>query len=96
MNLFIDIDVCSIKLGLFLALDNIFADITVSTPDLSSAETILNMPKRNPMTSRLIDLNADCILIILKPTIRAAPISKVKIGISNLPLPNMMRNNCKE
>ena len=64
MNLFIGIDVSSIKLGLFLALDNIFADITVSTPDLSSAETILNMPKRNPMTSKLIDLNADCMSII--------------------------------
>jgi hypothetical protein len=64
MNLFIGIDISSIKLGLFLALDNIFADITVSTPDLSSAETILNMPKRNPMTSKLIDLNADCMSII--------------------------------
>src|SRR5919206_328830 len=47
----------NIKDGLCLAFSNIFIDTSLSTPDLSSAETILNMPKRNPITSRLIYLN---------------------------------------
>ena len=37
----------NIKDGLCLAFSNIFIDTSLSTPDLSSAETILNMPKRN-------------------------------------------------
>jgi hypothetical protein len=47
MNLFIGIDVSSIKLGLFLALDNIFADITVSTPDLSSGDNTEHTKKKS-------------------------------------------------
>jgi len=44
--------------SILFALDNIFIATSVRTPDLSSAVTILNMPKRNPITSRLIDLSA--------------------------------------
>ena len=42
-----------------LALVNIRMAINFSTPALSSAVTMLNIPKRNPITSRLIDLSAD-------------------------------------
>jgi hypothetical protein len=44
----------NIKDGLFFAFANIFIDTSLSTPDLSSAETILNMPKRKPITSKAI------------------------------------------
>jgi hypothetical protein len=42
-----------------LAIANIRIDINFSTPALSSAVTMLNIPKRNPITSRLIDFTAD-------------------------------------
>ena len=42
-----------------LALVNIRIAINFSTPALSSAVTMLNIPKRNPITSRLIDLSTD-------------------------------------
>jgi hypothetical protein len=54
----------NIKDGLCFAFANSFIDTSLSTHDLSSAETILNMPKRKPITSKLIDLNAGCMLII--------------------------------
>ena len=64
------------------ALASIFIATSLSTPDLSSAVTILNMPKRNPITSRLIDLNADSKPITWKTIIRKAPINiETHIGI---------------
>ena len=41
-----------------LALANIRIAINFSTPALSSAVTMLNIPKRNPITSKLIDFSA--------------------------------------
>ena len=49
--------------GLF-AFDNIFSETSASTPDLSRALTMLNIPKRNNMISRFTDLNADSMLIL--------------------------------
>ena len=42
-----------------LALVNIRIAINFSIPDLSSAVTMLNIPNRNPITSRLIDFTAN-------------------------------------
>jgi hypothetical protein len=65
-----------------LALVNIRMAINFSTPALSSAVTMLNIPKRNPITSRLIDLSADSKEITLKISISMAPISiDAQIGI---------------
>ena len=44
------------------------------TPDFSRAETILNIPKRNSIISRLIASKADSTLITCKSTINSAPI----------------------
>jgi hypothetical protein len=74
-----------IKASLFIATN-------LRTPDLSSAVTILNIPKRNAITSKLIDLKADSILITLNPIISIEPISiDVQIGILNLLLATMSK-----
>jgi hypothetical protein len=68
--------------SMLFALDNIFIATSLITPDLSNAVTILNMPKRNPITSRLIDLSADCKEITCKASISTAPITiETHIGI---------------
>jgi len=51
------------NVSILFALESIFSAISLRTPDLSRAETILNMLKRNKITSRLMEKKADCILI---------------------------------
>jgi hypothetical protein len=57
-----------------LVLDTIIIATTPKTPDFSRAETILNIPKRNSIISRLIASKADSTLITCKSTINSAPI----------------------
>ena len=58
----------------FLILDKTVPTIWFITPDLSRAEVILNIPKRNTITWKLIDFKADSIGIIPNPKTRIAPI----------------------
>jgi hypothetical protein len=84
----------SIEFRSLPALDIIFTATNLRTPDLSSAETMLNIPKRNIITSRLIALKSIFKAYDLSPIIRAAPISiEVQIGILfNLLLSTMRKN----
>ena len=70
--------------GEYFDLDIILIENDCNTPDLSKADIILNIPKRNPMTWKFIASKVCCILIVCVITINKAPIDiEIQIGILN-------------